>query len=143
MNNEKMKIFMVDDDAMFVKSLEIDFRKHADLDIETFASGELCLEKLSNKPDVIILDYMLNGIDKNAMNGIEVLDKIKASNPDIPVVILSQQDNIDVAINCMHSKAFDYVMKSETAFEQLQKIITSVYFNQKIQEEMNCSLETM
>ena len=136
-----MKIFLVDDDAVFVKSLEIDFRKHADLDIESFATGELCLEKLSLNPDVIILDYLLNGIDKNAMNGIEVLDKIKAINPDIPVVMLSQQDKIEVAINCMHNKAFDYVMKSETAFGRLQKIITAVYFNRKMQEELNCQVE--
>jgi DNA-binding NtrC family response regulator len=59
---------------------------------------------------VIILDYHLDGIDKNAMNGIETLDKIKEYDSDIPVVMLSSQDKIDVAISCMH-KAFDYVVK--------------------------------
>jgi len=88
MDNEKIKLFLVDDDAVFLKSLEIDFLDHADLSIETFATGELCLRKLSHNPDVIILDYFLAGIDKNAMNGIEVLDKIKAFNPDIAVVML-------------------------------------------------------
>jgi hypothetical protein len=34
---------------------------------------------------------------------------------------LSSQDKIDVAISCMHHKAFDYVVKSETAFLRLQK----------------------
>jgi CheY-like chemotaxis protein len=38
---------------------------------------------------VIILDYHLDGIDKNAMNGIETLDKIKEFNQGIPVVMLS------------------------------------------------------
>jgi CheY-like chemotaxis protein len=51
---------------------------------------------------MIILDYHLDGIDKNAMNGIETLDKIKEFNQDIPVVMLSSQDKIDVAISCMH-----------------------------------------
>jgi len=37
---------------------------------------------------VIILDYHLDGIDKSAINGIETLDKIKAINPDIPVIML-------------------------------------------------------
>jgi two-component SAPR family response regulator len=59
-------------------------------------------------------------IDKNAMNGIETLDKIKEFNQDIPVVMLSSQDKIDVAISCMHH--FDYVVKSETSFLRLQKI---------------------
>ena len=143
MKDEKILIFLVDDDAVFLKSLEIDFLNHADLALETFATGELCLKKLSHNPDVIILDYLLDGIDKNAMNGIEVLDKIKAYNPEIHVVMLSQQDKIEVAINCMHHKAFDYVVKSETAFVRLQKIITTIFHYQKMEKELNWYMERM
>ena len=120
MKKGKIKLFLVDDDAVFLKSLEIDFTQHADFSIETFATGELCVENLNHKPDVIILDYFLNGIVKTAMDGIETLDKIKAFDQDIPVIMLSSQDKIEVAINCMHHKAFDYVVKSETAFVRLQ-----------------------
>ncbi len=124
MNNaHKIKLFLVDDDAVFLKLLEIDLREQTDFDIETYATGELCIQNLSNKPDVIILDYHLNGIDKNTMNGIETLDKIKAINPDIPVVMLSAQDEIEVAINCMNHKAFNYVIKSETTILRLKKTI--------------------
>jgi two-component system, OmpR family, response regulator len=133
----KIKIFLVDDDALFLKSLEIEFMQHGDFTIETFATGELCMEHLALNPDVIILDYLLNGIDKYAMNGIEALDKIKAFNPDIPVVMLSAQDKIDVAINCMHHKAFDYVVKSETAFLRLQKIITTIFRYKRMEKTLN------
>ena len=78
---EKIKIFLVDDDALFLKSLEIDFLNHADFKIETFPTGEACLKSLSQNPDVIILDYQLDGIDPTAMNGIETLNKIKEINP--------------------------------------------------------------
>ena len=118
---KKIQIFLVDDDALFLKSMEIDFFQHSDYKIETYETGELCVENLSHKPDIIILDYQLDGIEKNAMNGIQTLDKIKSFNPDIPVVMLSSQDKIEVAINCMHHKAFDYVVKSETAFLRVQK----------------------
>lgn len=143
MKNEKIKLFLVDDDAVFLKSLEIEFLQHADFIIETFATGELCLENLSQQPDVIILDYQLDGIQKNAMNGLETLDKIKAFNPDIPVVMLSSQDKIDVAINCMHHRAFDYVVKSETAFVRLQKIITTIFRYQKMEKELSWYMERM
>ena len=126
-NEKKNMIFLVDDDALFLKALEIDFLQHADFIIKTFATGEACLSNLSLSPDVIILDYHLDGMDKNAMDGLETLDKIKAVDPNIPVVILSSQDKIDVAINCMHHKAFDYVVKSETAFVRLQKIIETIF----------------
>jgi DNA-binding NtrC family response regulator len=134
---EPIKLFLVDDDALFLKSLEIEFLDHADFTIETFATGELCMENLSHNPDVIILDYQLDGIEKNAMNGLETLDKIKAYNPDIPVVMLSSQDKIEVAINCMHHRAFDYVVKSETAFVRLQKIITTIFLYKKMEKELN------
>ena len=142
-NESKIKLFLVDDDAVFLKSLEIEFLQNADFDIETFATGELCMENISHSPDVIILDYHLDGIDKNAMNGMKTLDKIKAYNQDIPVIMLSSQDKIEVAINCMHHRAFDYVVKSETAFMRLRKIITTLFRYKKMEKELNWYMERM
>lgn len=139
----KIKLFLVDDDVLFLKSLEIDFLQAADFEIETFVTGELCIESLSHQPDIIILDYLLDSVNKHAMNGIETLDKIKAFNHEIPVIILSAQDKIEVAIDCMHHKATDYVVKSETAFIRLQKIITSVLRFNKLEKELNWYMERM
>jgi Response regulator containing CheY-like receiver, AAA-type ATPase, and DNA-binding domains len=144
MNKENIiKLFLVDDDSVYLKLLEIEFLQHANFKIESFATGEKCVANLSHNPDVIILDYRLDGVDKTAMNGIETLDKIKLFNPDIPVVILSSQDKIEVAINCMHHKAFDYIVKSETAFIRLQKTITSIFHTQKIEKTLSWYMEKM
>ncbi|HUX54682.1 MAG TPA: response regulator [Williamwhitmania sp.] len=142
-NENKIHLFLVDDDAVFLKLLEIEFLQHADFAIETFPTGELCMANLSHNPDVIILDYFLDGIDKTAMNGLDTLDKIKAFNPDIPIVMLSSQDKIDVAINCMHHRAFDYVVKSETAFVRLQKIITTIFRYKKMEKELSWYMDRM
>jgi two-component system OmpR family response regulator len=83
------------------------------------------------------LDYSLNGIDSKAMTGLETLDKITDFNPSVPVIMLSSQDKIDVAIDCMHHKAFDYVVKSETAFTRLQKIITTIFRYKKMEKALN------
>ena len=139
----KIKVFLVDDDAFFLKSLEIEFLEHADFSVETFTTGEICVANLSTNPDVVILDYHLDGIDKNAMNGIETLDKIKEYNKDIPVVMLSSQDKIEVAVNCMHHKAFDYIVKSETAFMRLQKTITTIFDYKKMEKELKWYMERM
>ena len=143
MNSDKIKIFLLDDDAVFLKSLEIDFLHHGDFDIETFPTGEKCIEQLSRCPDIIILDYHLDGIERHAMNGMATLDKIKAYNTDIPVIILSSQDKIDVAIDCMHHHALDYVVKSETAFTRLKKIITDVMALRKIQKLLHWYMDKM
>lgn len=143
MNNEKIKLFLIDDDAVFLKLLEIDFLEHADFNIETFPTGELCVKSLSGNPDIIVLDYHLDGVDRDAINGIETLDQIRAFNPEIPVIMLSSQDKIDVAINCMHHKAFDYVVKSETAFLRLKKIIATILETQKLEKQLNWYMERM
>ncbi len=137
----KIKLFLVDDDTVFLKLLEIEFLEHADFEIETYPTGELCIESLSHKPDVIVLDYYLDGVDRDAINGLETLDKIKAFDPEIPVIMLSSQDKIDVAINCMHHAAYDYVVKSETAFMRLQKIISSIFEQKKLNKQLNWYME--
>jgi len=143
MKNKKIKLFLVDDDVVFLKLLEIEFLELEEYLVETFSTGEICLEHLSENPDVIILDYQLDGVEKTAMNGIETLDKIKAYNPEIPVVMLSSQDKIEVAVDCMHHRALDYVIKSETAFLRLQKIITVLSKHQKMEKELNWYMERM
>jgi DNA-binding NarL/FixJ family response regulator len=104
--------------------------------VQEYASTQL-------QTDVIILDYHLDGIDPGAMNGVDTLDKIKAFNPDIPVVMLSSQDKIEVAVDCMHHKASDYVVKSETAFVRLKKTITTIFKYKKMEKELNWYMERM
>jgi two-component system OmpR family response regulator len=143
MKDEKVKLFLVDDDALYLKLLEIEFLANESISVETFATGELCIQNLSLNPDVVILDYLLDGVVKTAMNGLATLDKIKAFDPKIPVIILSEQDKIDVAVNCMHHKATDYVVKSETAFLRLQSIITRIVRYKKMEAELTWYIDRM
>jgi DNA-binding NtrC family response regulator len=142
-DENKILLFLVDDDALFLKSLEIEFTDNTESIIKTFPTGELCLENISQNPDIIILDYYLNSVDKNAINGLETLDRIKAANQTIPVVMLSSQDKIEVAVNCMKHQAFDYIVKSETAFIRLQKTITTIFHYQKLEKALSWYMEKM
>ena len=139
----KKLIFIVDDDALFLKSLEIEFLQNNDYTVKTFSTGELCMENISENPDLIVLDYYLNSIDTSAIDGLEILDRIKASNSQIPVIILSSQDNIEVAVNCMRHKALDYFVKSETAFIRMQKALTDFIHNKKIEKTLNWYMDKM
>ena len=140
---KKTIIFLVDDDVLFLKNLEIQFKQTTDFIIHTFPTGEICLENLSLKPTIIILDYNLSGIEKEAMNGIKTLDKIKEADPSISVIMLSSQDKIEIAVDCMHHKAFDYVVKSETAFVRLQKTIAGIMQFDKINKQLNWYMEKL
>lgn len=134
--NKITKIFLVDDDAVFIKLLAIEFLQSNVFEVLTFATGELCIKSLDQLPDVIILDYHLDGVDKNAINGLETLMMIKEYNSGIPVIMLSSQDSIDIAVQCMRHKAYDYVVKSETSFLRLQKIINTFFILQDMENRV-------
>jgi two-component system, OmpR family, response regulator len=136
-NHNKIKVFLVDDDAVYLKLSEIELLEQADFEIETYATGELCLKNLSHNPDLIVLDYDLNGIDENAMNGLQTLDKIKRYNSDINVVMMSSQHEIEVAISCMQHRAFDYIVKDKMAYTRLRNVITNMCNYKKIDKQLN------
>lgn len=140
---DKIKVFLVDDDVIYLNILKINFLEMGNFDIQTYSTGELCVENLQLNPDVIILDYHLDGIDKKAMNGIETLDKIKAFNPEISVIMLSSQDKIEVAIKCMHHNACDYVVKSETCFLRLQKITSIIMICKNREKQLKWYMQRM
>jgi YesN/AraC family two-component response regulator len=136
-SENKLKIFLVDDSPIYLKWLEIQFLEAGIFEVETYTTGELCIKNLKHNPDIIILDYHLNSIIKNAMTGIETMDKINSLNLNFPIIILSSQDEINVAVNCMRHKAVDYVVKNETAFLRLQKIISNVMGYQKMEKKLS------
>jgi len=141
--DKKILIFLVDDDALFLKSLENEFTQNTESAIKTFPTGEICLENILQNPDVVVLDYYLNSVDKTAIDGLETLDRIKEINPNIPVIMLSAQDKIEVAVNCMKHQSYDYIVKSETAFIRLQKAITTIFHYQKIEKALSWYMEKM
>ncbi len=133
----KTLVFLVDDDALYLKALEIDFQQNSAYEVKTFSSGELCLDALTQNPDIIILDYQLDDIVEGSMNGIQTLDKIKAFNAQIPVIMLSAQDKIAVAVECMKHQALDYFVKSETAYIRLDRAIQDLLKRNKLQQTLN------
>jgi DNA-binding NtrC family response regulator len=137
----KKMIFLVDDDALFLKSLELEFLQGTDYRVETFTTGELCLKKMDLQPSIVVLDFHLDGIDPSAMNGMSTLDEIKKKYPKLPVIMLSSQDKIEVAIDCMHHQAFDYVVKSETAFLRLKKNIETIFRYEKLEKALDWYME--
>lgn len=143
MDNKQINIFLVDDDVVFLKSLQIEFQQEGNFNVTTFVSGESCIEAMSLHPDVVVLDYWLDGTNKNALNGIQTLDKLLEFDPKLPVIMLSSQDKIEVAVDCMHHHAFDYVVKSETAFLRLQKIILNVFRYRKLEKQLGWYMERM
>ncbi len=106
MSEFRKKIFIVDDDPVLAEMLKDHLTKMTSYDVYVFDSGEECLKNLSEKPGIIFLDYYLNSVNKDAMDGLEILQDIKKVDPEVDVVILSGQDKIEVAVKTMQYGVF-------------------------------------
>jgi DNA-binding NtrC family response regulator len=119
------KVFIVDDDDMMAMALEDHLTRNTLHEIHVFTTGEECIKNLRMQPDVIILDYNLNSVQKEAANGMAILDAIKKLNRDIPVVLFSSQDAYSVALQSINKGATQYVIKDEKAFDNIVAICNS------------------
>lgn len=134
----ELLIFLVDDDKMFLKSLEKYIQQFfSKIKTKTFSTGEECLTYIHLKPDIILLDYVLNANYPSAMNGVEVLIKIKAIDPEIVVIMFSAQDHIDVAVDSMKHGAFDYVVKNDKIFIRIQNAIKNIMYSFSLKKDAN------
>lgn len=126
---DNISVFLIEDNEVFLKALELSLAEcfKSEIQIESFANGEDCLNKIEQDPetvaDIVILDYHLNTDSKNAMNGFDVLKKIKKFNSGIIVIMLSAEDKLQIAIDCITYGAYEYVVKSETAIIRIQNIL--------------------
>ena len=130
MPDKRTLIFNVDDDPMHLQMLHDHLSKMSDFEIKNFGTGEECIRHIREKneiPDIVFLDYFLNNIVKEAMDGLEALVEIKKVAPNADVVMLSRQDKIQVAVDIMKYGAFDYIVKGESAFYRAEKAVYNIY----------------
>jgi FixJ family two-component response regulator len=121
-SKKNYSIYLVDDDPIYLNTLELLFKEQSqDYNIKSFPTGEDCIKDLGqNMPDAVVLDYYLNGIQSTAMDGIQVLNKIKITNRTIPVIMISGQNKIDIAVNCIKNGAHDFIQKNENTHFKLK-----------------------
>lgn len=99
-------IFIVDDEQAISKLLTYWVRDKWKYNVESFTTGEDVLKNLHKRPDVVLLDIMLPGLD-----GVETLKRIKAFDENLPVIMLSAQGSIEVAVDTLKFGAYDYFIK--------------------------------
>jgi two-component system, NtrC family, response regulator AtoC len=99
-------IFIVDDEDSILKMLTHWIKNQWKYKVKTFTGAKEMLDSMSDKPDLILLDIMLPDI-----NGVEALAKIKNYDEHLPVIMLSAQGSIEVALESIRLGAYDYFPK--------------------------------
>jgi DNA-binding NtrC family response regulator len=121
----KAGIVIIDDDLSFSLMLKEYLLEHAELNADSYTSGEDFLKEYSSKDDrKIILDYDLG----KGLNGLEVLQKIKSIHPVSIVIIVSSQDDLEKAIETIRKGATDYFLKSnKTVFANIHCSLMKIF----------------
>ncbi|OFX25656.1 MAG: hypothetical protein A2033_12430 [Bacteroidetes bacterium GWA2_31_9] len=125
---KQIDIFIVEDNKTFALALKTDIETaflNMPIKLHSFITGETCMDKFEIiKPQIVILDYHLDSRYTDAMDGIKVLDLMKKENNETYVIMLTGDDNIEIALKSYRHGACDYVVKSDTQF---RKIIYSLF----------------
>lgn len=132
MKNSTFKIFILDDDVWYSELLEYHLSLNPDYELKKFHSAKDCLTHMFERPDVVTLDYSLP--DKN---GDEVLKKIKESNADTQVIIISGQDDVATAVDLLKKGAYDYIVKDEETPERVWNTVNKIRENVSLREEID------
>ena len=132
-----LKISLIEDDPQMREMLKDFFKEKFPMsETSSYSTGEDALKNINDEPDLIVLDYNLDSIDKLAMNGLQVLKKLKDRFPAVPVIFLSGQENAEIAENIIKFGAWDYLMKNENAFHRLEIHINNILGQVELQKNL-------
>lgn len=127
-----LKIYIVEDDPWYAEILEYHLSLNPDYEVEKFTQGKEFLKNLYKTPSVVTLDYSLPDISCE-----ELIMRIKKFNPDLPVVVVSGQEDISTAVNLLKEGVYDYIVKDEDTKNRLWNVIKNIGENLALKSELS------
>lgn len=131
MKQASFRIFITEDDPWYGQILLHHLSLNPEYDTELFTSGKDLLNNLYRKPDLICMDFGLPDI-----SGDRLLKEIQQRHPELPVIIISGQEEIAVAVELLKAGARDYIIKDDHTKEHLWKSILHVRENLSLRQEV-------
>lgn len=126
-----VKIHIVEDDIVYGKIIEKALSQDDGYDVTLFTSGEELLNNLHQNPDIVSIDYHLP-----VMNGLQILKRVKEYNPNIAVIILSGQENVEVVVEAYDNGANRYIVKDDKSIVELKNSIKNFSSKVLLQQEI-------
>ncbi len=131
MTDNPFLIFVVEDNDWYKRLIVHCFESNPDFKVESFETGEALLQQIGRNPDVVSLDYRLPD-----MLGDVLLDKIKKHNAEIEVLIVSEQEDVETAVDLLRKGAFDYIVKEKDIRNKLLNSVKHIIDNRGLRKEI-------
>ena len=126
------KLFIVEDDPFYGELLKRHLQLNPDNEVILYSNGKDCLDNLHLNPDLISLDYRLPD-----MSGDEVMRKAHIDYPDLPIVIVSGQEDVKTALDLLKKGAYDYFVKDNDTKDRLWNLINKLRETEKLKTEID------
>lgn len=130
--SDNFSVFVVEDDEFYSEVLEYHLSLNPDITVTKFANAKEFLKNLDKNPDAVTLDYSLPD-----MSGEDVLKKIKEYNSEIPVVMVSGQEDIKTAITLLKDGAYDYIVKDRDTKDRIWNAIKNIREKEGLKKEIS------
>ncbi|MFD1293698.1 sigma-54-dependent transcriptional regulator [Lutibacter holmesii] len=124
-------IFIVEDDPWYGEILKHHLSLNPDYKVTLFTTGKELLSKMWPQPDLISLDFSLPDI-----TGDKLLKKLQEINPSIPVIMISGQEDVSVAVNMLKMGVSDYLIKDDSTKDLLWNSILRIRETQTLKKEV-------
>jgi len=131
-------IFIVEDNRWYGEILQYHISLNPDYKVTRFETGKELLDKLYLQPDLITLDFSLPD-----MLGDKLYQKIREVNSQIPVIMISSQENIAVAVSLLKMGVSDYLVKDESTKDLLWNSIIKIRETQSLKKEVETLREEL
>jgi two-component system response regulator AtoC len=129
---DNFSVFVVEDDEFYSEVLEYHLSLNPDITVTKFTTAKEFLKNLDKNPDAVTLDYSLPD-----MSGENVLKKIKEYNSEIPVVMVSGQEDIKTAITLLKDGAYDYIVKDEDTKDRIWNAFKNIREKEGLKKEIS------
>ncbi len=125
-------IFIVEDDPFYGEMLKYHISLNPDYVVEKYETGKEFLKNLYKNPSVISLDYSLPDI-----SGLDVLKKVQEFNPDLPVIIVSGQEDVSTAVNLLKHGAYDYFVKDDDTKDRIWNALKNIKEKYELEKQID------
>lgn len=129
---ELYKIFIIEDDEWYGEKLKYHLSLNPDYEVTLFKTGKECLSNLWLKPDLITLDISLPD-----STGDKLFKRIRKISPQLPIIMISSQEDISVAVNLLKLGVNDYLIKDEATKDLLWNSILRIRETQTLKKEVS------
>lgn len=130
--NSNLKIAIVEDNEWFNRFLSHVIGMVQEYEVKSYFSGKELMKDIHQfVPDVVTIDYRLPDT-----LGDELMKEVKTAFPSTDVLIISEQDDIEVAIELMREGASDYLVKSKDMKSLLFKSLKNIDEKRSLKTEI-------